>query len=182
MKDILVLASYDEIAMTLQPLRYEILRLMREPMTVNVAAAHLKVSSQRIAYHVRKLLDAGLLDIVDRRKTGSSVERVLQATAVTFVLGDDFELPPDLQAELVAKMYEIAKARATAAFQAGTANLQVFDEEIPTKFFLGQWQLSHDTHKELVRELDVLVEKFSAMSSSEDDSLRSSVLLTAHIT
>jgi DNA-binding transcriptional ArsR family regulator len=182
MKEILVLASYDEIALTLQPLRYEMLRLMREPMTIEVAAESLGVSSQTVTYHARKLVNAGLLLVVDHRKKGSSVARVLQAAAEAYVLSDEFSPPADVQAELVRKIYDIAKARAAAAFDTGTANLQVFDDETPAKFFLGQWQLSPDTHKDLIKELDDLVQRYAGSQVFDGEFVRSSIFLSSHIT
>lgn len=181
MKKVLALTDYDQMVLTLHPLRREILRFTREPTTVQATATHLETQSQRIAYHVRKLLDAELLEVVDRRKSGSSIERVLQATAESYILSDDFDPPPDIQAQLVQKIYDIAKERATSAFLTGNANLQVFDEEAPSKFFIGEWQLSPDDYEELIQDLDRLSEKYTGKMSSDKDTVRSSVLLTAHI-
>ncbi len=181
MKDVLLLTTYDEMAMVLQPLRYDLLRLLREPMTAGEAAGHLGVSCQRVYYHVRKLLKAGFVEVVGEHKAGSAVERVLQATAEVFMLSDEFLAPLDAQAALVGRIFEIARTRAVAAVLAGESSLRE-RQEADHKFFLGQWQLSPEDNRELVARLDALEEEFWTKQAEGGERVTTSVLLSSHLT
>ena len=70
----------------LTPLRRQLLERLREPGSAASLAAELGESRQKLGYHLRVLEDAGLVQLVEERPRRGFVERVLMATADTFVV------------------------------------------------------------------------------------------------
>ena len=70
----------------LEPARLRILEALREPDSSAGVARRLGLPRQRVGHHVRALEAAGLLTPVGERRKRNCVERLLQATARTYVL------------------------------------------------------------------------------------------------
>jgi DNA-binding transcriptional ArsR family regulator len=70
----------------LDPARLRILSALREPDSSAGIARTLGLPRQRIGHHVRALEAAGLLTYVGERRKRNCVERLLQATARSYVL------------------------------------------------------------------------------------------------
>jgi len=70
----------------LTPLRRELLERLREPNSAASLAGQLAISRQKLAYHLRVLEEAGLVRLVEERQRRGFTERVLVASADTFVL------------------------------------------------------------------------------------------------
>jgi DNA-binding transcriptional ArsR family regulator len=70
----------------LTPLRRELLDRLREPNSAAGLAGQLAIPRQKLAYHLRVLEHAGLIELVEQRQRRGFVERVLVACADTFVL------------------------------------------------------------------------------------------------
>lgn len=70
----------------LDPLRRKILEHLRDPGSATSVAQELALPRQRINYHVRELEREGLLRHVEDRRRGNCLERVVQASARTFVV------------------------------------------------------------------------------------------------
>lgn len=70
----------------LTPLRRRLLDRLREPGSAASLAEELGESRQKLGYHLRVLEDAGLVQLVEERPRRGFVERVLMATADTFVV------------------------------------------------------------------------------------------------
>jgi len=70
----------------LDPARLRILEALREPDSSAGVARRLGLPRQRVGHHVRALEAAGLLTPVGERRRRNCVERLLQATARTYVL------------------------------------------------------------------------------------------------
>jgi DNA-binding transcriptional ArsR family regulator len=69
-----VVALYD-------PLRYRIFRLLEAPRTVAELGEALGMPANRLYYHVRRLVECGLVRQVDTRSSGRHTERVYGRTA-----------------------------------------------------------------------------------------------------
>ncbi len=70
----------------LDPARLRILSALREPDSSAGVARTLGLPRQRVGHHVRSLEAAGFLTCVGERKKRNCVERLLQATARSYVL------------------------------------------------------------------------------------------------
>jgi DNA-binding transcriptional ArsR family regulator len=84
-----VLQSLRQASTVLDPTRLRILAGMREPETAAGVARALGLPRQRVGYHVRSLEKEGLLQLVGERRKRGTVERLLQATARSYVVSPD---------------------------------------------------------------------------------------------
>jgi DNA-binding transcriptional ArsR family regulator len=84
-----VLQSLDTAAAVLEVTRLRILERLREPDSAAGVARSLGLPRQRVGYHVRALQEAGLLQSVGERRTRGTVERLLQATARSYVISPE---------------------------------------------------------------------------------------------
>lgn len=66
------------------PMRIRILRHLLEPATVKDVAEILDVPVTRLYYHVNLLDEAGIISVVETRKSGAMVQKVYQASARNF--------------------------------------------------------------------------------------------------
>ena len=81
-----VLDAAETAAVVLDPARLRILAALRDPDSSAGVARSLGLPRQRVGHHVRALEAAGLLTYVGERKRRNCVERLLQASARTYVL------------------------------------------------------------------------------------------------
>ena len=81
-----VLDAAETAAAVLDPARLRILTALREPDSSAGVARTLGLPRQRVGHHVRALEAAGLLTCVGERKKRNCIERLLQASARSYVL------------------------------------------------------------------------------------------------
>ena len=84
-----VVADPHTAATLLQPARLKLLRALAEPNSAAGLAAALGEPRQRINYHLRALEDHGLVTLVEERRKGNCIERVLRASARSYVVSPD---------------------------------------------------------------------------------------------
>lgn len=110
-----VVADPARAAMALSPIRRQVLAALAEaPDSATGLAERLGDSRQRLNYHLRELEKAGFLELVEERRKGNCVERVLRAKARHWLIDPgalagltDEPLPP---ADRFSAMYLIALA------------------------------------------------------------------------
>ncbi|WP_326819499.1 helix-turn-helix domain-containing protein [Streptosporangium sp. NBC_01639] len=81
MRDVLYLEEIEQAEALLKPQRIEVLRQLAEPRSCTEVAGLLGQTAQRVYYHVKRLVDAGLVDQVSERKVRGIHEGVYQASA-----------------------------------------------------------------------------------------------------
>lgn len=86
MRDVLYLDRIEQAETLLKPQRIEVLRQLAEPRTCNELAERLGQSPQRVYYHVKRLVDAGLVEQVAERKVRAIHEGIYRATARSYWL------------------------------------------------------------------------------------------------
>src|SRR6266540_4838904 len=59
---------------------------LAEPGSATMLAGRLGLPRQRVNYHVRELERHGLVELIEERRKGNMTERVLQATAKSYVI------------------------------------------------------------------------------------------------
>lgn len=71
------------------PMRVGLLEKLGEPGSASSLARDLGVPRQRINYHLRELEKAGLVELVEERRKGNCVERVVKATARSYLISPE---------------------------------------------------------------------------------------------
>ncbi|MBT2227599.1 helix-turn-helix domain-containing protein [Nonomuraea sp. NEAU-A123] len=71
---------------SLDPMRSKLLAELVEPGSATSLAARVGLARQKVNYHLRTLERHGLVELVEERKKGNVTERVMQATAASFVI------------------------------------------------------------------------------------------------
>ncbi len=70
----------------LKPERLRLLELLAEPDSATGLAKRLKLPRQTVNYHLRELEQEGFVELVEQRLKGNCVERVVRATARSYVI------------------------------------------------------------------------------------------------
>jgi DNA-binding transcriptional ArsR family regulator len=109
-----VVRSPVSAAALLDPARQHLLTHLKEPDSASGLARRLRLPRQRINYHLRVLESAGLVELVEERRKGNCLERVVRATARAFVISPEAlgALGPtaDTAADRLSSAYQIAAA------------------------------------------------------------------------
>ena len=98
----------------LDPVRQRLLAHLAEPDSATGLARRLKLTRQRVNYHLRALESAGLLELVEERRKGNCLERVVRATARAFVISPEALGPLGLTAGVAAERFSSAYLLAAA--------------------------------------------------------------------
>src|SRR5690242_17516322 len=86
MRDVVYLDQIEQAEALLKPQRIEVLRQLAEPRSCTEVAGELDQTPQRVYYHVRRLLDAGLVRQVAERRVRGIHEGIYQAAARSYWL------------------------------------------------------------------------------------------------
>lgn len=70
----------------LKPLRLQILQALQEPGSASSVAGSLGLPRQRVNYHLRELERDGLVQLVEERRKGNCIERIVRATARHYLI------------------------------------------------------------------------------------------------
>src|SRR5919205_1804855 len=71
---------------SLDPIRARLLAELAEPSSATTLAARVGLTRQKANYHLRALERHGLVELVEERRKGNMTERVMQATAASYVI------------------------------------------------------------------------------------------------
>src|SRR5215470_12945504 len=89
MIDVAVIEDAAAAEASLDPVRARLLSALAEPASATTLAARAGLSRQKANYHLRALERHGLVELVEERRKGNCTERVLQATAQSFVISPE---------------------------------------------------------------------------------------------
>jgi len=81
-----VIASPAAAAVALDPVRARLLAELAEPASASALGERLGLPRQKVNYHLRALEAHGLVHVVEERRWGGLTERVLAATAASYVV------------------------------------------------------------------------------------------------
>ena len=97
MQEIAVIAEAEAARSALDPVRARLLAVLAEPASASSAAKKAGLSRQKANYHLHELEQHGLVELVEERRRGNMLERVLRASAASFVISPAAlaELAPD---------------------------------------------------------------------------------------
>ncbi|MGH3839445.1 MAG: winged helix-turn-helix domain-containing protein, partial [Pseudonocardiaceae bacterium] len=86
MHDVEVIEDPAAAAVALDPMRARLLAELAEPGSAGALALRIGITRQKLNYHLRTLEAHGLLELTEERKRGGITERVMQATAASYVV------------------------------------------------------------------------------------------------
>src|SRR5215203_1873774 len=86
MHDVTVIDDHAAAEASLDPIRARLLAELAEPGSATTLAARAGLTRQKANYHLRELERHGLVELVEERRKGNCTERVLQATAASYVI------------------------------------------------------------------------------------------------
>ncbi|NYI03374.1 ArsR/SmtB family transcription factor [Allostreptomyces psammosilenae] len=86
MKDVEVIQDPAVAEVTLDPVRARLLAALAEPGSATTLAAQVGLTRQKANYHLRALEQHGLVELVEERRKGNVTERILRATAASYVI------------------------------------------------------------------------------------------------
>jgi len=84
-----VVRGADRAALLLQKTRRQLLGALHEPDSAAGLARKLGLPRQRLNYHLRELEREGLVELVEERRKGNCVERIVRATARSYVISPE---------------------------------------------------------------------------------------------
>jgi DNA-binding transcriptional ArsR family regulator len=86
MLDVDVIDSPAAATVALEPLRSRLLSELARPASAATLATRVGLARQKVNYHLRALESHGLVKVAERRKWGGLTERLLVATATSYVI------------------------------------------------------------------------------------------------
>ena len=86
MLEVAVIEDPGAAEVSLDPVRTRLLAELAEPASAAGLAARLGLPRQKVNYHLRTLEDHGLVELVEARRKGNVTERVMRATAASYVI------------------------------------------------------------------------------------------------
>src|SRR5688500_508480 len=114
MYDVEVVEDPAAAAVALDPVRARLLAELVEPGSAASLAERVGITRQKVNYHVRALEAHGLLELAEERKRGGITERVLRATAASYIVSPAAlavsAADPDLTADRLSARYLVALA------------------------------------------------------------------------
>jgi DNA-binding transcriptional ArsR family regulator len=93
MHDVEVIEDAGAVITALDPMRQRLLAELTQPHSAATLAAKIGVPRQKVNYHLRRLEAHGLVALDHERTHGGLTERVLAATARSYVLDPQAEAP-----------------------------------------------------------------------------------------
>ena len=86
MLDVAVIDNPAAAEAALEPARARLLAQLTEPRSASMLAAAVGLPRQKVNYHLRTLEQHGLVELVQERRKGNVTERLLRATAGSYVI------------------------------------------------------------------------------------------------
>lgn len=114
MRDLEVIESAEAAGVALDPVRSRLLGELTVPASAAGLAARVGIARQKVNYHLRALEAHGLVELSEVRRHGGITERVLQASAASYVVSPAAVSPtaadPDGAADHLSAAYLVALA------------------------------------------------------------------------
>jgi DNA-binding transcriptional ArsR family regulator len=84
-----VIRNARQAAALVQPVRARVLEALAEPQSASSLGRRFNLPRQRLGYHLRELEKAGLVELVEERRKGNCLERIVRATARAYVISPE---------------------------------------------------------------------------------------------
>ncbi len=99
--EVALLRRPSDVAVLLPYPRIKLLEELQRPDSAAGLSRRMGIPRQKLNYHLRELEDAGLVELVEERKRGNCVERLLRASARRYVIS------PEVLGELGGRSEEV---------------------------------------------------------------------------
>jgi DNA-binding transcriptional ArsR family regulator len=86
MHDIAVIEDPAAAEVSLDPIRSRLLAELSTPRSATMLAGTVGLPRQKVNYHLRTLEQHGLVELVEERRKGNVTERMMRATAASYVI------------------------------------------------------------------------------------------------
>jgi DNA-binding transcriptional ArsR family regulator len=86
MFEVAVIEDAATAEVSLDPVRTRLLAELAEPASATMLAARVGLARQKVNYHLRALEKHGLVELVEERRKGNVTERMMRATAASYVI------------------------------------------------------------------------------------------------
>src|SRR5213079_1459275 len=86
MHDVSVIDDPAAAEASLDPVRTRLLAELAEPASATAVAAIVGLPRQLVNYHLKTLERHGLVELVEERRKGNAIERIMRATASAYVI------------------------------------------------------------------------------------------------
>jgi DNA-binding transcriptional ArsR family regulator len=86
MDDVAVIEDPAAAEVSLDPIRSRLLAELTVPGSATMLAGRIGLPRQKVNYHLRTLEQHGLVELVEERRKGNVTERMMQATAASYVI------------------------------------------------------------------------------------------------
>src|SRR3954468_5834806 len=86
MLDVAVIEDPAAASVSLDPVRARLLAALTTPGSATTLAAQVGLTRQKVNYHLRALERHGLVELVEERRKGNMTERMLRATAASYLI------------------------------------------------------------------------------------------------
>ncbi|MBE1575919.1 ArsR family transcriptional regulator [Amycolatopsis sp. WAC 04169] len=175
MKDVEYLDRLDQAEALLKPQRVDVLRQLAEPRSCTEVATVLDQTPQRVYYHVKRLVEAGLVKQVSERKVRAVSEGVYQATARSYWLSPGLvgRLGPRVARDELSLGYLVDLMEEV---QADVAALDRTAPELPSIGVSGEIRVAPERRQEFLDELKTtLQDLFTRYGGAEGDAFKLAV-------
>src|ERR1700681_598290 len=112
--DIAVIENAAAAEVALDPIRARILAELAQPRSATMLGLRFGLPRQKVNYHLRELERHGLVELVEERRKGNVNERVMRATASSYVISPAalpaFAPDPDRSPDQLSAMWMLALA------------------------------------------------------------------------
>jgi DNA-binding transcriptional ArsR family regulator len=176
MRDVVYLDQIEQAEALLKPQRIEVLRQLAEPRSCTQVAARLEQTPQRVYYHMKRLVEAGLVEQVSERRVRGIHEGIYQATARSYWLSP----------RLVGRIGDLRKQRDELSLgylldlmeevQADIAGLDRTRPELPSIGVSGEIRVPAERRQEFLTDLqEALQTLFTRYGGAEGDAFKLAV-------
>jgi DNA-binding transcriptional ArsR family regulator len=175
MRDVLYLEQIEQAETLLKPHRIEVLRQLAEPRSCTEVASRLDQTPQRVYYHVKRLLDAGLVAQVSQRRVRGIHEGIYQASARSYWLSPRLvgRLGLRRQQDELSLGYLLDLVEEV---QADIAGLDRTRPELPSVGVSGEIRVRPEQRQEFLAHLQtVLQDLFTRYGGAEGDTFKLAV-------
>ena len=175
MRDVLYLDRLEQAETLLKPQRVEVLRQLAEPHSCGEVASRLAQTPQRVYYHVKRLVEAGLVTQVAERKVRGIQEGVYQAAARSYWLSPHLVgvLGPRRVKDELSLGHLLTLVEEV---QADIADLDRTAPELPSIGVSGEIRVRPEQRQEFLDDLKtVLKDLFTRYGGAEGDAFKLAV-------
>jgi DNA-binding transcriptional ArsR family regulator len=180
MRDVMFLEQIKQAEALLKPQRIEVLRQLAEPRTCTEVAARLDQTPQRVYYHVKRLVEAGLVEQISERKVRGIHEGIYQASARSYWLS------PGLVGHLGGRRAqdELSLGYLLNLMEEVQAEIAALDRtapELPSLGVSGEIRVPADQRQQFLNDLQTaLQDLFTRYGGAEGDAFKLAVACYPH--